>query len=93
MFDNVCKFLAATFPSDFATWLLGESVPSSDPLITLNAVATQIEAIPEPSVQSNVAASTAILAGLVFGDRGCAADFKERTDARITCLSRYSARR
>ncbi|MEH1846737.1 MAG: Rpn family recombination-promoting nuclease/putative transposase [Nostoc sp.] len=26
MFDNVCKFLAETFSSDFATWLLGESI-------------------------------------------------------------------
>lgn len=26
MFDNTCKFLAETFPSDFATWLLGEAI-------------------------------------------------------------------
>lgn len=26
MFDNVCKFLAETFPADFATWLLGEPI-------------------------------------------------------------------
>ncbi|MGF1674701.1 MAG: Rpn family recombination-promoting nuclease/putative transposase [Rivularia sp. (in: cyanobacteria)] len=26
MFDNVCKFLAENFSSDFATWLLGESI-------------------------------------------------------------------
>lgn len=26
MFDNICKFLAETFPTDFANWLLGESV-------------------------------------------------------------------
>ncbi len=26
MFDNVCKFLVETFPSDFARWLLGESI-------------------------------------------------------------------
>ncbi|MGJ5632079.1 Rpn family recombination-promoting nuclease/putative transposase [Nostoc sp. CALU 1950] len=26
MFDNVCKFLAETFSSDFATWLLGKSI-------------------------------------------------------------------
>lgn len=26
MFDNVCKFLAETFSSDFANWLLGESI-------------------------------------------------------------------
>jgi predicted transposase/invertase (TIGR01784 family) len=26
MFDNVCKFIAETFPTDFATWLLGEPV-------------------------------------------------------------------
>jgi predicted transposase YdaD len=25
MFDNVCKFLAETFSTDFATWLLGGS--------------------------------------------------------------------
>jgi predicted transposase/invertase (TIGR01784 family) len=26
MFDNVCKFLAESFSSDFATWLLGEPI-------------------------------------------------------------------
>lgn len=26
MFDNVCKFLAENFSTDFATWLLGESI-------------------------------------------------------------------
>lgn len=26
MFDNVCKFLAETFSTDFASWLLGESI-------------------------------------------------------------------
>ncbi|MBJ7901477.1 MAG: Rpn family recombination-promoting nuclease/putative transposase [Cyanobacteria bacterium RI_101] len=27
MFDNTCKFLAETFPADFARWLLGEPLP------------------------------------------------------------------
>ncbi|MDZ8259432.1 Rpn family recombination-promoting nuclease/putative transposase [Nostoc sp. ChiQUE01b] len=26
MFDNLCKFLVESFPSDFATWLLGEPI-------------------------------------------------------------------
>jgi predicted transposase/invertase (TIGR01784 family) len=26
MFDNVCKFLAESFSTDFASWLLGEAV-------------------------------------------------------------------
>jgi predicted transposase/invertase (TIGR01784 family) len=26
MFDSVCKFLVETFPTDFATWLLGEPI-------------------------------------------------------------------
>jgi predicted transposase/invertase (TIGR01784 family) len=26
MFDNTCKFLAESFPADFATWLLGEPI-------------------------------------------------------------------
>ncbi len=26
MYDNICKFLAETFPNDVATWLLGRSV-------------------------------------------------------------------
>lgn len=26
MFDNICKFLAETFSTDFATWLLGEAI-------------------------------------------------------------------
>ncbi|ELS34272.1 hypothetical protein FEV09_02890 [Pseudanabaena catenata USMAC16] len=25
-FDNTCKFLAETFPSDFASWLLGSAI-------------------------------------------------------------------
>nr|WP_231662379.1 hypothetical protein [Pseudanabaena sp. 'Roaring Creek'] len=25
-FDNTCKFLAETFPSDFASWLLGSPI-------------------------------------------------------------------
>jgi predicted transposase/invertase (TIGR01784 family) len=41
MFDNTCKFLAETFPADFASWILGEPIPltelkpselSSDPI-------------------------------------------------------------
>jgi predicted transposase/invertase (TIGR01784 family) len=27
MIDNICKFLAETFPTDFASWLLGEPIP------------------------------------------------------------------
>jgi predicted transposase/invertase (TIGR01784 family) len=27
MYDNICKFLAETFPADFATWLLGQPIP------------------------------------------------------------------
>lgn len=27
MYDNLCKFLAEQFPTDFATWLLGQPVP------------------------------------------------------------------
>ncbi len=30
MFDNVCKFLAETFSIDFASWLLGESIPLTE---------------------------------------------------------------
>ena len=26
MIDNICKFLAETFPTDFASWLLGEPI-------------------------------------------------------------------
>jgi predicted transposase/invertase (TIGR01784 family) len=26
-YDNTCKFLAETFPTDFASWLLGEAIP------------------------------------------------------------------
>ena len=25
-YDNTCKFLAETFPSDFASWLLGRPI-------------------------------------------------------------------
>ncbi|MEL6161259.1 MAG: hypothetical protein AAFQ40_04370 [Cyanobacteria bacterium J06623_5] len=32
MYDNICKLLVEQFPTDFAAWLLGESVP----LIELN---------------------------------------------------------
>ncbi len=27
MYDNICKFLAETFPLDFAQWLLGKPIP------------------------------------------------------------------
>jgi predicted transposase/invertase (TIGR01784 family) len=27
MYDNTCKFLAETFPVDFASWLLGKPIP------------------------------------------------------------------
>jgi len=30
MFDNVCKFLAETFPADLAQWLLGEPIPLTE---------------------------------------------------------------
>ena len=30
MFDNVCKFLVETFSIDFASWLLGESIPLTE---------------------------------------------------------------
>jgi predicted transposase/invertase (TIGR01784 family) len=30
MFDNVCKFMAETRSSDFATWLLGEPIPLTE---------------------------------------------------------------
>jgi predicted transposase YdaD len=26
MYDNTCKFIAETFPTDIATWLLGEPI-------------------------------------------------------------------
>ena len=30
MFDSTCKFLAESFSSDFASWLLGESIPLTE---------------------------------------------------------------
>ena len=27
MYDSTCKYLAETFPSDFASWLSGKSIP------------------------------------------------------------------
>lgn len=30
MFDNVCKFLAENFSTDFASWLIGEPVPLTE---------------------------------------------------------------
>ena len=78
MFDNTCKFLAETFPSDFATWLLGEAIlltklePTelslkpirADSVIFLES--SQIENISDRTLQSNVAAATAIISGLVL---------------------------
>jgi predicted transposase YdaD len=26
MIDNICKFLAESFPTDFASWLLGKAI-------------------------------------------------------------------
>ena len=41
MFDTVCKFLIENFPSDFATWLLGEPVE----LVTISPSELSIEPI------------------------------------------------
>ncbi|MGB3293386.1 MAG: Rpn family recombination-promoting nuclease/putative transposase [Phormidesmis sp.] len=41
MFDNVCKFLIETFPTDFSTWLLGEPIDLS----TLNPSELSLEPI------------------------------------------------
>jgi len=30
MYDNLCKFLAETFPTDFASWILGEPIPLTE---------------------------------------------------------------
>ena len=30
MFDNTCRFLAENFSADFATWLMGESIPLTE---------------------------------------------------------------
>ncbi|MEL7037879.1 MAG: Rpn family recombination-promoting nuclease/putative transposase [Cyanobacteria bacterium J06592_8] len=41
MYDNVCKFLAETYSSDFSQWLLGESIP----LTQLSPSELQVEPI------------------------------------------------
>jgi predicted transposase/invertase (TIGR01784 family) len=67
MYDNICKFLAETFSSDFASWLLGEAIeltelsPSelslepirADSLILLQSEATvlHLEFQTEPSAK------------------------------------------
>jgi predicted transposase/invertase (TIGR01784 family) len=30
MYDNICKFLAETFPTEFASWLLNEAIPLTE---------------------------------------------------------------
>jgi predicted transposase/invertase (TIGR01784 family) len=30
MYDNICKFLAESFPTDIATWLIGEPIPLTE---------------------------------------------------------------
>lgn len=30
MYDNTCKFLAENFPTDFASWILGEPIPLTE---------------------------------------------------------------
>lgn len=30
MFDNICKFMAESYSSDFATWLVGEPIPLTE---------------------------------------------------------------
>ncbi|MEH2134860.1 MAG: hypothetical protein V7K86_30465 [Nostoc sp.] len=73
-FDNICKFLAENFSSDFATWLLGEPITltelspkelSLEPIRADALILLQSEET-ESRNQSNIAASTAILAGLVL---------------------------
>jgi len=45
-YDNTCKFLAETFPSDFTSWLLGEAIP----LTKLEPSELSVEAIRADSV-------------------------------------------
>jgi predicted transposase/invertase (TIGR01784 family) len=46
MIDNICKFLAETFPTDFASWLLGEPIT----LTTLKPSELSVEPIRADSV-------------------------------------------
>ena len=46
MIDNICKFLAETFPTDFASWLLGEAIA----LTTLKPSELSVEPIRADSV-------------------------------------------
>ena len=79
MIDNVCKFLAESYSTDFASWLLGKPITltkieqselavepiRADSVIFLE-VARQIENIADKQLQSNVAASTAIISGIAL---------------------------
>jgi predicted transposase YdaD len=79
MLDTAGKFLIEAFSADFATWLLGQPMalielsptelflePIRADALILRQVATQTEPLPNRRDQSNVAASTAISAGLLL---------------------------
>ena len=44
MFDSTCKFLAESFSSDFAAWLLGESTPLTQLNRRIGNIPSEIEA-------------------------------------------------
>ncbi|MEL6853750.1 MAG: Rpn family recombination-promoting nuclease/putative transposase [Cyanobacteria bacterium J06607_13] len=46
MYDNICKLLVEQFPTDFAAWLLGESVP----LVELSPTELSLEPIRADSI-------------------------------------------
>jgi predicted transposase/invertase (TIGR01784 family) len=66
---------------------------TDNPEETLRQVAKQIEQIRDKQVQSNVAASTAIISGIALNKEIIQKLYKERNHERISYLSRNSTRR
>jgi predicted transposase/invertase (TIGR01784 family) len=61
--------------------------PTDDREGVLREVARRVEEIPQRRSQSNIAAASAILAGLLFGERDDSPNIAERHHARICDLS------
>jgi predicted transposase YdaD len=64
---------------------------TNNPEETLRQVAKQIEQITDKQIQSNVAASTAIISGIALNKEIIQRLFKERNHERVSNLSRNLA--
>ena len=87
MYDNTCKFLAETYPADFAAWLLGDAIT----LIKLEPTELSLEPIRADSL--TFLASQDIILHLEFQTRPDPAIPFRMTDYYLRLYRKYPQRR